>query len=53
MLGIPDFWIWGAYVLCILSTVACIVYGLYNWNRGGENEPAEIEEEIQWEKSKT
>ena len=36
MLGIPDFGIWSAYVLSILSAVACVAYGLYNWNRGGE-----------------
>jgi hypothetical protein len=35
-LGIPDIGIWGAYLLCILSTAACVVYGLYNWNKGDE-----------------
>lgn len=53
MLGITDFWIWGAYILCLLSTAACVVYGLYNWNRGGESEPSEIEEEMKWEKSES
>ena len=38
MLGIPDFWVWSAYVLCILSTAACVVYGVRNWNKDGENE---------------
>ena len=36
MLGIQDTYVWAAYVLCILSTVLCIVYGLVNWNRGEE-----------------
>lgn len=51
MLGIKDFWIWSAYILCLLSTVACVVYGLVNWNKGGENESLEIQEELKWEKS--
>lgn len=49
MLGINDFWIWSAYILCILSTVACVVYGVYNWNKGGENELVEVQEELKWE----
>ena len=51
MLGIPDFWIWGAYLLCILSAAACVAYGLFNWNRGGENEDEQIAEESQWEEA--
>ena len=51
MLGIPDFWIWSSYVLCILSTLLCVGYGLYNWNRGGEKEASEIQEEMAWEKA--
>lgn len=33
MLGFKDFWIFSAYMLCIASTIACIVYGLVNWNK--------------------
>lgn len=51
MLGIPDPWIWSAFILCILSTLACVGYGLLNWNRGAENEQAQIAEEKNWEKS--
>lgn len=36
MLGIPDFWIWLAYVLCIASTLLSVGYGLIHWNKGGE-----------------
>ena len=50
MLGIPDFWIIFAYLLCILSAVACVVYGLINWNKGGDNEGGQIAEERSWEK---
>ena len=49
MLGISDPWIWGVYVLSFLSTVLCVVYGLINWNTGGEKESEEIQEELKWE----
>ncbi|MCX8129240.1 MAG: hypothetical protein N3I35_03960 [Clostridia bacterium] len=51
MLGIPDFWIWSAYVLCVLSAVACVIYGLYNWNKGGDDEAQQILEESKWEEA--
>jgi heme exporter protein D len=51
MLGIPDFWIWSAYLLCILSTAACIIYGLKNWNKGSNDETRQVEEEAAWEKA--
>jgi len=49
MLGLEDPWIILAYVLCILSALACVVYGVVNWNKGAENERIEISEEIRWE----
>ncbi len=49
MLGIEDPWIWGVYILCILSTLICVIYGIINWNRGGELEAQEIVEEAAWE----
>ena len=45
MFGIPDPAIWGAMVLCFLSTIACIIYGALNWNADGEVEP----EDKKWE----
>lgn len=51
MLGIPDFWIWSVYILCIASTVICVVYGLINWDKGSNDESKQIEEEKEWEKS--
>ncbi len=50
MFGIPDLTILTAYLLCILSALACLVYGLLNWNKGGELEAAQMEEEAEWEK---
>ncbi|WP_342667598.1 symporter small accessory protein [Methanobrevibacter filiformis] len=32
-LGILDPWIWGGYVLLVLSMILCVVYGLINWNK--------------------
>jgi hypothetical protein len=36
MLGIEDFWVYLVYLLCIASTLLCVIYGLINWNRGDE-----------------
>jgi len=33
MFGLPDPSIWLAYLLCIGSTILCIVYGVINWNK--------------------
>ncbi|MDD1735868.1 MAG: hypothetical protein LUQ44_04975 [Methanothrix sp.] len=49
MLGIDDPWIWGVYLLCILSALLCLIYGAVNWNRGGELEAIEVKEEAAWE----
>ena len=50
MLGIKDPWIIAAYLSSVLSALICIAYGVYNWNRGGENESQELSEEAKWEK---
>jgi hypothetical protein len=49
-LGIPDFSIIAVYLLCIFSTLACLAYGLYNWNKGGENEVQQMKEKTDLEK---
>ena len=49
LLGFDDPWIWGVYLLCILSALLCLVYGIINWNREGELEALEIKEEAAWE----
>jgi hypothetical protein len=36
MLGIDDPWVYSAYLLCIASSVLCVLYGLVNWNKGDE-----------------
>ncbi|MHB8158563.1 MAG: symporter small accessory protein [Desulfocucumaceae bacterium] len=32
MFGIPDPQIWLAYLLCILSAILCVAYGIVKWN---------------------
>jgi hypothetical protein len=36
VLGIQDPWVWSAYLLCLVASALCIVYGAVNWNRGEE-----------------
>ena len=48
MLGMGDFSIFLAYVLCIASALACIIYGIFTWNKGAETE-AELQEDAKWE----
>jgi hypothetical protein len=45
MLGISDVWVVAAYMLCIASTVLCVVYGVLMWNKGAE--PIK-EEDVAW-----
>jgi hypothetical protein len=47
LLGIKDPWVWLAYVLTILSSLLCVVYGLINWNKGEESVK---QEDIDWAK---
>jgi hypothetical protein len=45
MLGIEDKYVSLAYVLCLLSTLLCVVYGLINWNRGSN---AVDSDDVRW-----
>ena len=36
MLGIDNAGVSLAYLLCVLSALLCVVYGLITWNRGAE-----------------
>lgn len=49
MLGIDDPWVWGVYLLSIFSALLCVIYGIINWNREGEQESLQIKEEAAWE----
>ena len=48
MLGMGDFWIFLAYVLCIASAIACVIYGIFTWNKGAEKEE-ELKKDVNWE----
>jgi len=50
MLGIEDKSVLTAYLLCIASTILCVVYGLINWDRG-EEEPTP--EDVHWATEET
>ncbi len=45
MFGIEDKYVSIVYLLCIASSVLCVVYGLANWNRGEDKPRAE---DVQW-----
>lgn len=32
ILGIEDPWIWSVFILIIVFTLVCIVYGVLKWN---------------------
>jgi hypothetical protein len=36
MLGIDDPVVLLAYILCVASTLLCVVYGVINWNKGDD-----------------
>ena len=44
MLGIEDPWVILAYVLCIISAMFCLIWGIVKWNKDDPDQ--EPEEEI-------
>jgi hypothetical protein len=46
MFGLEDKYVSLAYLLCILSTLLCVVYGLISWNRGDDSIK---QEDLHWE----
>jgi hypothetical protein len=44
MPGIADPWVSAAYILCIVSALLCVVWGIFTWNR--ERPDSEPEEEV-------
>lgn len=49
MLGLGDFWISLVWMLVILSTLLCVVYGALNWNKESAEDEKILEEEKRWE----
>lgn len=50
LLGMGDFSIFAVYILCIAATLACVIYGIVNWNKGGESEEEDLENDKKWAK---
>ncbi|MBL7215540.1 MAG: hypothetical protein ISS71_07660 [Phycisphaerae bacterium] len=51
MLGIEDKGVMAAYLLCIVSAILCVVYGLINWSRGDDSvEPDDVKWAIEEQK---
>ena len=48
MFGIEDFWVSLAYLLCILSSILCVIYGAITWNKGDSGEVTD--EDKKWAK---
>lgn len=44
MLGLGDFWVAFAFIANVAVVLVCVVYGIVNWNRGGENSLTEERE---------
>lgn len=49
MLGIDDPGIYLGYLFAILGLIACVVYGILNWNKGMETSSDEIQKDLDWE----
>ena len=47
VIGIPDPWIWLAYLLCLASTVLCVIYAAVRGRRQ-ESEPTQAD--VAWAK---
>lgn len=45
MFGIKDPCVGLAYLLSVASAVLCVVYGVFNWNRGDDTMQAE---DVHW-----
>ena len=45
MFGIPDPWIWSAYLLSFLVTGMCVAYSVIFWNQEGNGEPTPEDQE--------
>ena len=39
VLGIPDPWIWMAYLLCLAATVLCVVHAVVAGRKAAEADP--------------
>ncbi|HBD92630.1 MAG: hypothetical protein A2015_05705 [Spirochaetes bacterium GWF1_31_7] len=47
-MGFQDISVSLAYILSVLITIVCAVYGIIHWNHEGDVSAKELEEEKQW-----
>jgi len=54
MFGLQNFGIWSVYLFCVLSAAVCVVYGIINWNKGGNVDDEQMKKlaELQEEEAK-
>ena len=38
MLGLEDLSVFAAWILCVLSALLCVLYGIKNWNTGRDSD---------------
>lgn len=50
MLGFGDISVLLAFVLCVISMIAGIIYGALHWNSQGELSETELQQESKWMK---
>ena len=48
MFGIPDISVSLAYLILLISTAGCVVYGVFFWNRGTDPGAEELLQEQTW-----
>ena len=53
MFGLKDAGIIAVYLFCILSSLLCVVYGIFNWNKGERDDEREREKMEQWSKTES
>lgn len=53
MLGLDSVGVFLAYAGSVLSSLACVIYGVMNWNRPAVDEAGEAREELRWEKEES
>ena len=53
MFGLQSAGVVLAYLLCILSAAACVVYGIINWNKGNHEGDTEHKKSVEWQEKES
>lgn len=49
MFGISDPGIYLAYLLVFLCVIFAVIFGIVNWNKGGDTNEEELKTDLEWE----